>query len=84
MYDITNEESFNAVQDWYNTHSFINSFSKLPKNLIYAKCYSKPQTLDESDMAPALKEFSDERSQISKQTMEIAHDVNRYSDEERH
>ena len=25
MYDITNEESFNAVQDWYEIHSFIQS-----------------------------------------------------------
>ncbi|EGV97928.1 Ras-related protein Rab-3B [Cricetulus griseus] len=29
MYDITNEESFNAVQDWYKPNSFTNLFSKL-------------------------------------------------------
>ncbi|CAO2588442.1 Ras-related protein Rab-3B [Lemmus lemmus] len=29
MYDITNEESFNAVQDWYKPNSFTNSFTQL-------------------------------------------------------
>lgn len=59
MYDITNEESFNAVQDWYEIHSLIHhTFMKTQCMLGPVLC---ARNQDEADMALVLKEFIDER-----------------------
>ena len=38
MYDITNEESFNSVQDWWVVFSFLILFARLDNTLLLCRC----------------------------------------------